>query len=130
MVKRFATRWPLALFAAGAIGVVAWNPFRSHTLGCPLFLTTGVLCPGCGSTRAMYELLHLRVGSAFRYNALAVVAIAGLLTLTLVRTNEATLSRQMSRLPARAIAAFGMAVLAFGVLRNFPVFSFMAPPSA
>lgn len=130
MAKRLIARWPLAVFVAGSVAVLAWNPFRSHTLGCPLFLTTGVLCPGCGSTRAMYELLHLRVGSAFRYNAFAVVAIASLLVLTIVRTNETTLSDRMSRLPAKAIAAFGMAVLAFGVLRNFPAFSFMAPPSA
>lgn len=130
MAKRLVARWPLALFAAGAVGVLAWNPFRPHALGCPFFMATGLLCPGCGSTRAMYELLHLRIGSAFRCNAFAVVAIVGLLALTIVRTNETTLSHRMSRLPAKAIAAFGMAVLAFGVLRNFPALSFMAPPSA
>lgn len=42
---------------------------------CLFYMTTGLKCPGCGSQRAIHELLHLHIGSAFRYNALAIVAI-------------------------------------------------------
>lgn len=42
---------------------------------CPFYLMTGLKCPGCGSQRALHELLCLHIGQAFRYNALMTVAI-------------------------------------------------------
>lgn len=42
---------------------------------CPFRLTTGMLCPGCGSQRAVHSLLHLRLGDAFAYNALLILAL-------------------------------------------------------
>lgn len=42
---------------------------------CPFFLLTGLKCPGCGSQRAIHQLLTLHPGEAFRYNAFMVLAI-------------------------------------------------------
>jgi len=42
---------------------------------CPFLLTTGWECPGCGSQRAIHHLLHLHVGTAWRYNAFMVLAL-------------------------------------------------------
>jgi len=42
---------------------------------CPFFLLTGLKCPGCGSQRAIHQLLTLHLGEAFRYNAFMVLAI-------------------------------------------------------
>ena len=47
---------------------------------CPSLLLTGYECPGCGSQRAIYHLLHLRIGTAFRYNALLVLLLPYLLS--------------------------------------------------
>jgi hypothetical protein len=48
---------------------------------CPFFALTHLLCPGCGGTRALYQLLHLHLREALRYNALVTalfpVACAG-----------------------------------------------------
>lgn len=35
---------------------------------CPLFQLTGWQCPLCGSQRAVHELLHGNIGSAWNYN--------------------------------------------------------------
>lgn len=40
---------------------------------CPFFALTHLLCPGCGGTRALYELLHMNVSGALHYNALVTV---------------------------------------------------------
>ncbi len=40
---------------------------------CLFHALTGWQCPGCGGTRALYQLLHLHVGDAFHYNALVTV---------------------------------------------------------
>ncbi|MBO4916312.1 MAG: DUF2752 domain-containing protein [Bacteroidales bacterium] len=42
---------------------------------CPFFWLTGLKCPGCGSQRAMHQLLTLHFGEAFRNNAFMVIAI-------------------------------------------------------
>src|SRR6266567_6703336 len=40
---------------------------------CPFFALTHLLCPGCGGTRALHELLHLNLTGALHYNALLTV---------------------------------------------------------
>lgn len=42
---------------------------------CPSLLITGYECPGCGSQRAIHDLLHLRIGKAFSHNILVPIAI-------------------------------------------------------
>ncbi len=42
---------------------------------CPFYMLTGWKCPGCGSQRALYQLLHLNLGEAFRYNAFFLLVI-------------------------------------------------------
>lgn len=37
---------------------------------CPFLLATGYECPGCGSQRAIHDMLHLDFKSAFSQNAL------------------------------------------------------------
>jgi hypothetical protein len=37
---------------------------------CLIRLYTGWSCPGCGATRALHALLHLRLEEAWRYNKL------------------------------------------------------------
>ncbi|NMO04438.1 DUF2752 domain-containing protein [Gordonia sp. TBRC 11910] len=46
---------------------------------CPTKLLFGIDCPGCGSLRAIYSLLHGDLGAAIRYNAVGVVCMALLL---------------------------------------------------
>ena len=40
---------------------------------CPVYAWTGLLCPGCGGTRALAALLRGQVGEAFGWNALVTV---------------------------------------------------------
>jgi len=46
---------------------------------CPTKLLLGIDCPGCGSLRMIYSLLHLDLVAAARFNALGLVAIVLLL---------------------------------------------------
>jgi len=42
---------------------------------CPFLLVTGYECPGCGSQRAVHDLLHLDLKGAFSQNALILFLI-------------------------------------------------------
>jgi hypothetical protein len=42
---------------------------------CPFYAYTHFLCPGCGGTRALYEMLHGNLPGAWHYNALLTVLV-------------------------------------------------------
>ncbi|WP_302908348.1 DUF2752 domain-containing protein [Rhodococcus pyridinivorans] len=68
--------------AVGAVAVcaaVAWaDPATPGGVipPCPTYSLFGILCPGCGSSRMLYSLVHLDVPAALHYNALGLVALA------------------------------------------------------
>lgn len=40
---------------------------------CPFYALTHLRCPGCGGTRALYEMLHMNLAGAMHYNAFVTV---------------------------------------------------------
>jgi len=44
--------------------------FHITGIGCPIHFLTGISCPGCGMTRAVFALLRLRFTEAFYYHPL------------------------------------------------------------
>lgn len=65
-----------AIAALFAIYIYAtYNPENTFFPRCPFYWATGLKCPGCGSQRALHQLLHFHVGAAFRYNACLVLSI-------------------------------------------------------
>ncbi|MDO5608438.1 MAG: DUF2752 domain-containing protein [Capnocytophaga sp.] len=46
---------------------------------CPSVTFLGLYCPGCGSQRAVHQLLHADIAQAFRYNPLLVIVFPLLL---------------------------------------------------
>jgi uncharacterized membrane protein YhdT len=66
----------LAVLATTLLVLLWW--FNPAEIGVPLCLfhaMTGLKCPGCGVMRATHELLHLRLGAAWRQNALWVLSL-------------------------------------------------------
>ncbi len=119
---RFKTIGIGLAFGAVAAALFAFDPARASVFPvCPFHQFTGLWCPGCGTTRALHQLLHGNVAVAFRFNALsmAMLPVAGYL---IVRGDASTLK------PAW-IWLLLVAIVAFGVLRNIPVypFSLLAP---
>ena len=47
---------------------------------CPFNLITGLLCPGCGSQRALFNVLHGNIVAAAKCNSLLVIGIAATLS--------------------------------------------------
>ena len=42
---------------------------------CPFYSLSGLLCPGCGSQRALHHLLNLQIQAAYSYNPLLVLSL-------------------------------------------------------
>jgi hypothetical protein len=108
----------VALIAAAGV-LFAINPTTTRLFPpCPLHAATGLHCPGCGSTRALHQLLHGRVATAFGYNPLLVASLPFILYALARRAWPA-------RSPPRPLSpwlvwAVLVVVLTFGVLRNLP----------
>jgi hypothetical protein len=87
---------------------------------CPFYAATHLLCPGCGGTRAIYELLHLNLTGALHYNAL--VTLLAPLALVWLAWGCYRLYRD-NRFPPvpwpRGIAlGLGVVAIAFAVIRD------------
>ncbi len=42
---------------------------------CPFYSLTGLYCPGCGSQRALHQLLHFNILETLNYNALYILGL-------------------------------------------------------
>jgi hypothetical protein len=121
--------WPLAgLLCAGlgilGAGVLFWFDPDQHAFY-PVWAfhrVTGLQCPGCGSLRALHQLLHGRFAAAFHFNAVLVCSLPFLAWFALrfavlkMRNQPATIAVR----PAWLWSALAV-IITFGVLRNLPV---------
>lgn len=126
----------LSAAAAGgyAAGVLAVDPFRAHTVACPFLGLTGLWCPGCGSTRAVHELLHGDVAGSLACHPLVLPAIVLLAVgwagwVARRRGVTATWASSPTDLPAWTVVAVGVLLVGLGVARNLPGLEWLAPPT-
>jgi len=64
------------LFGGGFIVYTIYNPAQhSFFIPCPFNYMTGYHCPGCGSQRAIHQLLHLNVLKALGLNPFLVLSV-------------------------------------------------------
>jgi len=99
--------------------------------GCAFHAVTGLHCPGCGATRAVFALLRGDFSAAISLNALFVFGILPLLLILFVNeTIIAATGRGLRPLkPARFLYILLFIAVAFGVARNIPLhpFTLLAP---
>ena len=95
---------------------------------CLFHSLTGWNCPGCGATRAAYQLLHGHLLRALRDNALFIVALAAV-AVQGVRQAVRKIRKQPMVLvvPPKVLWAFLVVTLGFTVLRNLPAFAWLSP---
>src|SRR5258708_38294942 len=64
--------------AAGSLILFNFSPTeRGFYPVCPFHALSGLQCPGCGGTRALFEVVHLHWGEAARLNSLGCLTAAG-----------------------------------------------------
>ena len=125
----------LAILGAGIAGIsflYVFNPASSVLyVPCPFHAMTGLYCPGCGSLRAVHQLLHGHVASAFGLNPLMVLSLPFLgysfLSYCMVGIQGRSLPKVF--VPALFIWIYLGVVLLFWIIRNiswYP-FSWLAP---
>jgi hypothetical protein len=120
---------------AGIVGTTVlffFDPSKNNFFpACQFHAITGLYCPGCGATRATYQLMHGHLLTALHDNALYVVCLAALAVRGIW-----FLKRRASHqpvpffIPPVGLWVFLVVAIVFVVLRNLPAFSFLAPLSS
>jgi len=112
---------------AGGIVLRIFDPATSTIFPpCPFHYLTGLYCPGCGSLRAIHQLLHGHLEAAWAMNPLTVLLLPfvayGLAAEALVQMRGRSLTGWI--LPGLWIQILCGIMVAFGVARNLPVYPF------
>lgn len=104
-----------------------FNPITSGFYPpCLFYLATGLYCPGCGTARALYQLLHGNVLKALDFNPLMMVTlpflIYGLVSYVLVGLGRRGFPRLFAT-PFWTYAVYSI-IAVYWVARNIPVYPF------
>ena len=113
---------PLFLTAAAVLLYTVRVP-----LACPSYLLLHIYCPGCGSGRAAYSLIHGHLADAFKYNPFFVTVLPFIMYYILYAYLKYVFG--VKRLPMfnpgkKTILTVIVILLAFFVFRNIPVYPF------
>ena len=114
----------IAVAAAFALMVAAvyffYDPSTSRFFPrCPFLMATGMKCPGCGSQRAVHDLLNGDVAAAARHNAMMVAFIPVLAVYAAAEFRRTRAPRFYAALnaPAMVWTIFAV-VMAWWIARN------------
>lgn len=116
---------------AATTGVALRDPFQHQlTPPCPFHALTGLWCPLCGGTRAVWAAAHGHFGLMMHANALLPVIVLAAAWGWLAWLGRATGWWRWPLPSTRAAGwVFAAALVAFTVLRNLPAFASLAPPA-
>lgn len=104
------------------------SPANQFFPKCPFRMITGFQCPGCGSTRACYHLLHLDPITAFKLNPLMVLTLPFIIYGLLGYTKSAVTGQPQRRvfIPPAYMWAWLVVMIFFWIFRNTPWYPFVS----
>lgn len=110
----------VVLALASAIAVAFYAPLGAFLPACPIREHFGILCPGCGGTRALVALAHGRVGEAVRLNALLVMLLPFGVWFGAQTYRRALRPTRFEwpKAPDAAVYGLGAVAIVFAVVRN------------
>ena len=96
---------------------------------CVLHSLTGLHCPGCGISRMFISLASLDFKAAFSYNAyvMTVGPIAAVFILKHYIIYVLKGNKKIGKLENALLIIALILAIVFGIIRNIPTFSFLAP---
>ena len=118
----------VAVLGSGAV-LFFFDPAKHGFYPICLFHSlTGLNCPGCGATRAAYQLLHGHLLRALHDNALFVLTLAALAVQSAWWAMKKIRNRPVAfRVPPKMLWALLVSALVFTALRNLPAFAWLSP---
>lgn len=98
--------------------------FFKKKLVCIFNQLTGLWCPGCGITRMIFAIFELDFYKAYRYNPLVFMLI---ILFILYIVYSLIKYRKIKRVNNKVVFFLLIITILFGIIRNMPLFRFLAP---
>lgn len=89
---------------------------------CPFYWLTGWECPGCGSQRAIHQLLHLNFKAAFYYNPFLVISLPYVVLVVSVHwfdVNGRMAGVKKICCHPVVVSVYGILIVLWWIVRNF-----------
>lgn len=126
-MKKRKTNLKLAIVAIlGFLLYYLLNLYTGFAIFCPIHKFTGFYCPGCGITRLLFSLIKLDFYQAFRYNPLVFILIIIGILYQLIKLILKKFNIYIT-IPNYIWYILLILVIIYGILRNVPEFSWLAP---
>jgi len=109
------------------IGVFLYSQFNPEDVKyfpkCPVYTFTGYKCPGCGSQRAIHQLLHGNIYSAFKLNPFIILMLPYMFTGIYIeyiadKTHTVTAKIRSILFGKWAIILIGIFMIIYTIARN------------
>ena len=133
VLSRRTRSWGLLVVVSGVAAVLyLFSPYDSGLYAtCPFKALTDYHCPGCGTLRGLYELLHGHLGTAFGLNPLMVLSLP-FIAYSIIKYIAAGILGRAERkifIPSALIWSLLVVIMLFWIVRNlsFYPFSLLAP---
>ncbi|CDF57446.1 DUF2752 domain-containing protein [Thermobrachium celere] len=118
----------LILFCLSVLYFYKNNPATSKYPTCPFLYITGYYCPGCGSSRAYYNLMHGRIKDAFSLNPLMVLSIPFVIYYCIgeigIYVNDRPIIRR-TVISKKGYKIIFFIIVLYWILRNIPYYPFI-----
>lgn len=133
--RNLKCRWPLVLAVviagvfclAGVVVLYRFDPELCRLCPpCLFHVITGLYCPGCGSARALHQLLHGHLAAALMFNPLLIATLLLVCCAVVVEGVSAATRRAIPVFRPNWRFARGIlyVTVAYWVLRNIPIYPF------
>ena len=119
----------VAILVTAGFAYMIINKYTGFYIPCVFHLVTGLYCPGCGVSGMCISIAQLDFVSAFKHNSALLVMspLFVLLFVSIIYRYIKKGSLMTSKWQNVLIFIMIAVLLVFGVLRNIPYFSFLAP---
>lgn len=119
----------IGVFCVTVIGINIFSYLNNvYDIGlfCVFNKLTGLYCSGCGMTRAVLSLVNLDFYQAFRYNIFSIIflPIISIYLFVWIFDKKNIINKKI--MTSMWIAIVFLLVI-YGVIRNIPLFSYLAP---
>ncbi|RLJ69002.1 uncharacterized protein DUF2752 [Lacinutrix venerupis] len=118
----------IVLIVSGLLALYfLYNPSHSAFFPkCIFYKTTGLHCPGCGSQRALHDVLQGNFIAGLKHNFLLILLIVVLIYKVALFTLEKFYSKKYNSLlnNPKVLKAILIIIILYWVLRNIPVYPF------
>jgi len=93
---------------------------------CLFYTTTGFHCPGCGSQRAVHDILHFRIVTALKHNVTIIVIAIVLLSKLYAFITQKYYIKYYYNLSHKPWFTYAIVIIVFlyWILRNIPIYPF------